>query len=168
MEKIVTDAAPPARAAFFAFINNPIRAKLYLLKNLPAAFFSGLKIVEANEISCSVSVPYKWFTRTPFRSTYFACLSMAAELSTGILAMANIFKRKPPVSMLITGIEGKFYKKAKKHTIFQCTEGEAISNIVIATIRSGQPKQIKVLSTGRNELDELIAEFYVTWSFKMK
>src|SRR5438067_7606315 len=140
MEKIIDNAAFQNRAAFFASINNPIKTKLYLLKNLPAAFFTGLKVLNANENFCTVSVPYKWFSKNPFRSTYFACLSMAAELSTGVLAMANVFKRKPVVSMLVTGIEAKFYKKAISYTYFQCNEGEAISSAVYNAITSGQPQ----------------------------
>ena len=156
------------KTAFFAFINNPFKAKLYLLRNLPAAFFSGLKIWEANDNSCTLCVPYKWFTKNPFRSTFFACLSMSAELSSVILAMSNVYRRRPAVSMLITGFEAKFYKKAKELTFFQCQEGEAISNAVFAAIRSGQSQGIKVLSTGRNKANELVAEFWYTWSFKIK
>src|SRR5215204_400346 len=123
MEKIISNAASENQAAFFSLITNPIKFRLYLLKNLPAGYFSGLKIVHADTSSCSVTIPFKWFTKNPFRSTYFACLSMAAELSTGVLAMAHVYKKKPPVSMLVTGIEGKFHKKATGLSTFQCMDG---------------------------------------------
>jgi hypothetical protein len=168
MDTVSANAAKFSSAAFFALINNPVKFRLFLLKNLPAAYFSGLKINSASENKVAVAVPYKWFTRNPFRCTYFACLSMAAEMSTGILAMANTYKRSPKVSMLVTEIEGKFYKKAKANTLFLCKEGDAIKRIVETAVATGEAQSIRVLSSGYNESGELMAEFLVTWSFKVK
>jgi hypothetical protein len=168
MEAIIHPAAEHNFAAFFSLINNPFKLKLYFLKNLPAAYFSGLKVVAATNVFCTVSIPFKWFTKNPFRSTYFACLSMAAELSTGILAMANVYKRTPPVSLLVTGIEGKFYKKVTGLCLFTCEDGEMVKNTVTAAISSGQPQTIKAYTIGKNESGEKVAEFWITWSFKSK
>ncbi len=168
MEKQLPPAASHNRAAFFSRINHPLRLKLYLLRNLPAAFFSGLKVVQADDNACTVSVPYKGFTKNPFRSTYFACLSMAAELSTGILAMANVFGRKPAVSMLITGMEGRFYKKAKDLTFFTCSDGALIGKAVDDAIATGKGQEVKAGSVGKNGAGEVVAEFWFTWSFKAK
>jgi len=155
-------------AEFFALIKNPFKFNVFLLKNLPAAYFSGLKIKSLNEESVIVSVPYKWFTRNPFNCTYFACLSMAAEMSTGILTMANTYKRSPKISMLVTGLEGKFYKRATGTTLFTCEGGAAIKQTIESTISTNESQLIKVLSSGVNEQNELVAEFWITWSFKAK
>ena len=168
MQQTSSAAALHSTAAFFSLINHPLKFRLYLLKNLPAAYFSGLRIVHANAGSCAVSIPYKWLTQNPFRSTYFASLSMAAELSTGVLAMAQLHKRKPSVSMLVTAIEGKFHKKAADVTIFQCEDGGKISGAVATAIAVNTPQEIKAHSIGRNEQGEMVAEFWVTWSFKVK
>ncbi len=168
MEKQIFNTALHDTAAFFSMVNHPLKLKLYLLKNLPAAFFSGLKVVKANDQACIVSVPYKGFTKNPFRSTYFACLSMAAELSTGVLAMANIYGRRPSVSMLITAMEATFYKKATDTTFFTCKDGEKIRNAIASAVITGQGQEIKVCSVGRTADDETVAEFWFTWSFKAK
>lgn len=167
MEKTIQNAAVH-RAAFFALINHPLKFRLYLLKNLPAAYFSGLTIVQAHEASCTVAIPFKWFTQNPFRSTYFACLSMAAEMSTGVLAMAHVHKRKPAVSMLVTGIEGKFYRKATGLTLFRCNDGEAIQKAITLAGSSGKAQTAKTHSVGQNKAGEDVAEFWITWSFKVK
>lgn len=153
---------------FFRLINNRFKSRLFLLGKLPAAYFSGLKIVSANEDHCAVSVPYKWFTQNPFRSTYFACLSMAAEMSTGVLAMANIYQRKPAVSMLITGMESAFHKKAIGKTIFTCTEGKIVADTIERAVVANTPQTVKLQSKGYNSQNELVAEFWFTWSFKVK
>ena len=103
---------------FFQLANNSFKFRLFLLTQLPAAFIAGIRIQSCDENSCSVAVPFKWLNQNPFRSTYFACLSMAAEMSTGALAMANIYKRKPAMSMLITNVESSYYKKATGKTFF--------------------------------------------------
>src|SRR5687768_328057 len=106
-----------AASPFLQLIGNRTKARLFLLQKLPAAFFSGVRIESISETHCSVSVPFRWFTQNPFRSTYFACLSMAAEMSTGALAMAAVYGRRPAVSLLITGMESRFLKKATGKTI---------------------------------------------------
>lgn len=153
-------------SAFFALVRHPIKFRLYLLKNLPAAYFSGLRIRSVTGEKCEVSIPYKWFTRNPFRCTYFACLSMAAEMATGILAMAANYKSSPRVSMLVTAVEGTFYKRAKGLTTFVSAEGHSIQHAIAKTIASREPQSVKILSSGFNEENELIGEFSITWSFK--
>ena len=123
--------------SFSRIVASPVQFRLFLLSRLPAAFFAGLKVVEANPGRCAVVVPYKWFTRNPFRSTYFACLSMAAEMSTGILAMGYVYNRKPSVSLLVVAVEGKFYKKAVSGTRFVCEEGPAIREAASQAIQTG-------------------------------
>lgn len=153
---------------FFVMVKHPVKFRLFLLRNLPAAYFSGLKLVELSAENCSITIPYKWFTRNPFRSTYFACLSMAAEMSTGTLAMANVYRRSPKVSLLVVAIEGKFIKKATGLTRFTCNQGQLIRDAVEKAINLSAPQSVRVASSGYNEKGELVAEFFVTWSFKAK
>jgi len=167
MDAPVTPVATYADA-FFGIIRNPLKFRLFLLQKLPAAYFSDLRIRHINENSCRVSVPFKWFTQNPFRCTYFACLSMAAELTTGTLVMANIYKRKPAASMLLVSMESTFYKKAVGRTTFICKEGIAIKEAVQKAYDILSPQSIKVASQGYNEAGELVAAFSFTWSFKVK
>lgn len=155
-------------AQFIRVIRNPIKFRLFLLTRLPSTFFSGLRIPEVDETHCVVSIPYKWFTRNPFRSTYFACLGMAAEMSTGALAMAHVYKRKPAVSMLVVGMESKFSKKAVGVTRFTCVDGVAMREIIQLAVDSGEPWTFRARSVGVNEAGEEVAEFFITWSFKAK
>ena len=141
---------------------------MFLFSRLPAALFSGVRLKHVDEEKCEVTVPYKWFTRNPFGSTYFACLSMAAEMSTGILAMANVYGRKPSVSMLVLKVSGDFKKKAIGLTTFVCQQGQAIEEAVNYAVTSKQPTTISLISTGRNDAGEVIAEFTIEWSFKAR
>ena len=153
---------------FLKLIKHPIKFRLFLLSKLPSAFFSGVRVVDADEKKCIVKVPYKWLTQNPFKSTYFASLSMAAEMSTGVLAMAHIYKREPAVSMLVLKVEGSFIKKATGITIFTCEEGVMIRKTIEDAIFSNEGKIVTARSYGRNAADEIVAEFAITWSFKVK
>lgn len=153
---------------FLKLIKHPIKFRVFLLSKLPSAFFSGVRVINADENKCAVKVPYKWFTQNPFRSTYFACLSMAAEMSTGVLALAHIYKRQPAVSMLVLKVEGNFIKKATGITAFTCEDGSAIKKTIEDAIFSNEGKIITARSYGRNAAGEIVADFAITWSFKVK
>jgi hypothetical protein len=153
---------------FIRLIRHPVKFRVFLFLKLPSAFFAGVRVKEINKSACVVKVPYKWFSQNPFRSTYFACLSMAAELSTGALSMAHLYKKNPPVSMLVVRVESEYYKKATGITTFTCNAGDEISQIIDEATQTGEGKSIRVQSIGRNSNGEVVAEFWITWSFKAK
>lgn len=153
---------------FLQLVHHPIKFKLFLLTKLPSAFFSGVRVKGMNEEMAEVTVPYKWFSQNPFKSTYFACLAMAAELSTGLLAMMNTYKRQPAISMLVVSMEANYFKKATGLTTFICEDGKLIADTVNEAVATGEGRIVKVKSTGKNSVGEVVAEFYITWSFKAK
>ncbi len=158
----------PASSEFIQQMAHPIKSRMFLLLKLPSAFFSGVRITSLTGEKCEVRVPYKWFSQNPFRSTYFACLAMAAEMSTGVLALMQVTGRKPSVSMLVINLEASYFKKATDVTTFVCEDGKTIEQVVDETIATGEAKTFRAKSVGRNKAGELIAEFYLTWSFKAK
>src|SRR5258706_10139137 len=158
----------PHTASFIKLMKHPVKFRMFLFTRLPSAYFAGVRVKEVDERHCIVTVPYKWFTKNPFRSTYFACLSMAAEMSTGALCLAHLYKRSPVVSMLVVKVEGEYFKKAIGVSIFICEDGMMIRNTINEAINSGEPKMFRARSVGRNNDGEIIAEFFITWSFKAK
>lgn len=153
---------------FIQLMKHPVKSRIFLFSKLPAAFFSGVRMLEVQERQCQVTVPYKWFSQNPFRSTYFACLAMAAELSTGALAMMHVYKRTPAVSMLIVKMEASYCKKATGITTFTCADGAALRETIERTVATGQSQSFIARSSGVNEQGESVAEFLFTWSFKVK
>lgn len=166
--KHAVSSYPDRSEEFFRLVRHPLKFRLFLFAKLPSAFFAGVRVSEIDNRKCIVKVPYKWFSQNPFRSTYFACLSMAAELSTGALTMAFLYKRKPPVSMLVVRVESEYYKKATGITYFTCDQGAEIYQCIIDAIESGEGRSIKLRSVGTNKKKEKVAEFWITWSFKVK
>jgi hypothetical protein len=155
-------------AEMIRLLRHPVKFRLFLLRKLPAAYFSGVRIKEIDEQHCAATIPFKWLTQNPFRSTYFASLSMAAELSTGVLALVHGFRRKPPVSMLVVKVESVYLKKAIGKTTFVCNDGDALKSAIETAIQGQEGVVFAARSTGTNAAGEVVAEFVITWSFKAK
>ena len=153
---------------FIQLIQHPVKFRLFLLSKLPSAFFSGVRVKSIEETRTVVTVPYKWFSQNPFKSTYFACLAMAAEMSTGLLAMTHTYKSTPSISMLVIGLEATYFKKATGITLFACEDGDGIKQTISDAVNSGEGRTFRAKSVGKNMQGEIIAEFFITWSFKAK
>lgn len=151
---------------FERLVNNRFKFSLFLLFKLPSAWLSGVRIHKMDAHSCTTVVPYRWLSQNPFSSTYFACLAMAAEMSTGVLAMAHVADAPARVSMLVTGLEGIFLKKAKTRTYFTCEQGDDIRKAIMQAVAANNSSVITISITGRSDDGTEIARFQITWSFK--
>lgn len=145
---------------------NPFFFKLFLLFKLPMAFLAGLKLKELSTESSLVTMKYKYLNKNPFGSIYFACLSMAGELASGILAASIIYDSKPKVSMLVVNLEVSFVKKAIGVISFRCKDGLAIQSVIDSTIISGEGETFDALTTAIDSQGDVVAEFIIRWSFK--
>ena len=158
----------PSFAVFEKVINNPIRFRFFLLLKLPTAFLCGLRIKHFSAASNTIVVKHWWFVQNPFRSMYFAVQSMAAEMSTGLMSFGQVYKRNPAVSMLVVSLESSFLKKATGRIFFTCNDGELIEKAVEQAIATGESTSVVAHSVGRNENNEVVSEFKITWSFKVR
>ena len=149
-------------------INNNFLFKLFSISKLPLAFLTGLKIINLDNSECKTSVHLKYLNKNPFHSTYFAVLAMAAELSTGCIAMLATEGYKPSIAKIITSMNGEFFKKATGETIFICNEGLKIFNTVNKTILNKQPQEETINSIGYNKDGDVVAKFNFTWSFRQR
>lgn len=153
---------------FQRFASNKLKFQFFLLLKLPAAFLAGVRLRALSDKQAVVSVPYKWLSQNPFRSIYFACQAMAAEMSTGLLAMGYLYKRQPAVSMLVTGMEARFIKKASERIEFVCADGELFKQAVEEAIATKEPRVLRAKSVGYTKAGEIVSEFVIEWSFKVK
>lgn len=158
----------PNFSAFRALIMHPVKFWLYMLVKLPMGFLAGLKLTQLDPDKAVVQVKYKWLTQNPFGSMYFAVLSMAAEFSSGILYLANIYKSDPAISMLVVKMESHFYKKALGVITFTCSDGDAIIAMVQTAKETGEGVTLVSKSAGVNQNGEVVAAFFITWSLKAK
>ena len=132
------------------------------------AWLAGLRVRHFDEERCTVTIPYKYWTKNPFRSMYFAAQSMAAELSTGLFGFRYAQLAQPRVSMLVVSVHAEYHKKAVGVITFTCEMGRDVQACVQRARDSGEPQSLEVKSIGRNASGEVVSQFAVTWSFKVK
>jgi hypothetical protein len=164
-------SAPPAgwpAERFLPSLARPWLMRAFMLRRLPMALVAGLRIPEVSRRRCVVTVPYGWRTTNPFQSTYFAALAMAAELSTGALALLATRSAPAPAAMLLVAIEATFGKKATALTTFTCEDGDAIFAAVAQTLADGEPATVRANSIGRAPGGAEVARFTCAWSFKRR
>lgn len=154
--------------SFIRFAQHKLKFSAYLLWKLPSAWLAGVRLRSLSTEECITSVPYRWLSQNPFNSTYFACLAMAGELSTGLPAIMFISSTKKRISMLVTSMEANYYKKATGPTLFTCSELPQLRAALERALNNNTPETIVLHTEGRDKEGTLIASFAITWSFKSK
>ncbi|MBL7883197.1 MAG: DUF4442 domain-containing protein [Bacteroidia bacterium] len=153
---------------FQKLVNNSFLFRLFLVAKLPMAFIAGIRVNELTNEKAIVRIKYKWLTQNPFKSMYFACQAMAAEMSTGLLVMNYTYQSNPTVSMLIVKNKAEYYKKATGKITFTCNDGNHIAEIIEKCKHSGEGISIDLKSIGIDETGDKVSEFTFTWSLKAK
>lgn len=149
-------------------ILNPFLFRAYLLAKLPLGLIAGLRVRSLSPERCETTIPYGWRTTNPFRSMYFAAQSMAAELSTGAIALMAVELAPRPVAMLIVGLDAEFSKQADRRVTFTCEEGGKILAAVRETVATGEPATVRVETVGRMDDGTEVSRFTFHWSFKRR
>lgn len=142
--------------------------KFYLLRKLPLAFVAGLRVEHFCNEKSVISVPYNRLTSNPFRSMYFAPLTMAAELASGLYALHGVLASPVPVSMLVIGMKAQFLKKARGRIRFESRDGQAIRAAIEACRNSDEGQQVQVQTSGFDLEGNEVARFEFQWTFRRK
>jgi hypothetical protein len=146
----------------------PWNFRLYLWARLPLAACAGLALRRLDEGGCTVALPGGWRTRNPFRSTYFAAQSMAAEMSTGAPAMMLAEGAPASVSMLVREVRGVFTRRIQGEAEFTFEDLAGMRDAVDRAAASGESESFLARSSGRTRDGAVASEFEITWSFKRR
>lgn len=148
--------------------SNNFKFRLMLTRMLPMAYLSGMRIKSLTRERCEVSLRYKWLIKNPFRSTFWAVMGMAGEMSSGALMMLYTYGQKPSVATILVSQTGKFYKKGVGRMTYVCESGKEMRETVERAYATGEGVTIDCPVKAYNEAGELIAEFEFTWSMKVR
>jgi hypothetical protein len=135
---------------------------------LPLAAFAGLRIQRLDGAGCTVHLPGGWRTRNPFRSTYFAAQSMAAEMSTGAPATAFLADQPASIAMLVVGLRASYSRRIVGESVFSFEDGAAMKAAIERAATSDEPQLFTARAVGRDGSGEVCSEFEVTWSFRRR
>lgn len=156
----------PAQKKFCKQFLSPWKVGLFLLVKLPMGWLSGMKILEISDERAVTTVKHRWLNQNPFGSMYFAVQAMAAELSTGVLALAATKGVKPRILTIITENQAEFVKQAKERIYFSCEEGQKILEAVEQAKNSEEAVVARVRVEGKTKNGTLVSVFHFSWNFK--
>lgn len=156
----------PAAKSYLSKMENPFVFWWAMLFKLPSVIFWKIKVKSLDLEKCEITIPYFWRSQNPFQSIYFAALAGAAELSTGLLCQLSL-AGNGKFSMLVVDFKAEFHKKANQKITFTCNQGVEL-NSLIENMKPQDTGKITLLSKGINPEGELVAQFFITWSFKRK
>lgn len=148
--------------------NSGFKFRSLMFFQIPLIWFSGIKVNEFDRNSCSVKLPFTRRTQNPFRSVYFAAQCMAAELSTGLILMAETIETGKKCSMLVTDMKATFIKKADSTVYFTCAPKDIILNAIQTSIEKNEPVKFILSSEGKMKDGTVVANFEFEWSLKFK
>ncbi|MCS6832894.1 MAG: DUF4442 domain-containing protein [Flammeovirgaceae bacterium] len=142
--------------------------KVYTALNVPLGFIAGMKLISLEPTMAQATIPFKFLTKNPFKSIYFAAQSMAAELSTAALVKLALEGITPSIAFIIIGMEAVFTKKATDKVTFTCEDGELVVEAVKKCVETGEAATVRMKTTGRMPDGTEVATFYFTWSLKQR
>ena len=155
-------------ASYLKKVNNSFLYRLFLIAKLPIAWISGLKVNKVTAEMARISIRYSYFNQNPFKSIYFACQAMAAEMSTGLLAMGYIDSHSKEISMLVLDLKCKFTKKAVGKIQFVCEDGNLVKDSIQKAVDTNEGVLCEMISKGYDEKGDCVSSFKILWSFKTK
>lgn len=149
-------------------VTNPWKFGLFLLTQLPMGLIAGMRLRHIDAEKCVTSVPFKWLTKNPFKSMYFAVQSMAAELSTATACLLAVQGHKPSIAFIIVDLKATFGKKATGRVYFTCEDGMKAFNAVDKALETGEAQKATFKTVGKMADGTIVSEFEFTWSFKQR
>ena len=93
---------------------------------------------------------------------------MAAEMSTGLLAMGYIDSHSQEISMLVIDLSCKFTKKAVGKIQFVCKDGLLVKDAIHKAVDSNEGVVCEMISKGYDEQGDCVSTFNILWTFKIK
>ena len=142
------------------------RFVFFLIWKLPMGFVAGLRVKSLDNHQSIVTVPYNYLNKNPFNSMYFAVQAMAAELSTGALTFLHLNNRN--ISVIVTNVESRFYKKVVAKTKFICVDGDNIASALKIAQETNEAQKCVMISKGYDMNGICVSKFQITWSLKKR
>jgi len=146
-----------------------LKIRLLALLKIPLMFFCRPRILNINDDSVTIIIPFTRKTKNHVGSMYFGALSIGADLAGGYLAMHHISKIDKNIQLIFKDFKADFFKRAEGNVHFVCNDGLEIKKLVkevsISKERGNMPVNITAYVPSKfNDLP--VAKFTLTLSIK--
>ena len=143
------------------------RLFLFGLFKIPMIRYCRPKIVQLDNESIRIKIPFRRRTRNHVNSMYFGAMSVGADLASGFLAYHLFEVQGVNASLVFAGAQSKFTKRAEGDVYFHCASGKEILSMIHESTETGEriTRTIPVVCLCKNEQ---VAEFQMELSLKVK
>lgn len=128
--------------------NNAKETADYLIENIktqvPLIAFCNPNIKKLSSQACSVLIPLTLNTRSHIGSMGFGALAIGADCTGGFLVWYLAKKLNEKIDFCFSNAKINFLKKPKTDVLFNCLEGEIISEAIKKTLMNKQSVNILI------------------------
>lgn len=133
---------------------------------IPMLSYTGVKLIELNDIEAKVSIKLKRRTKNHLNSMYFGALAVGADVAGGIHAFYYAEKMNKKISFAFKGINAQFLKRAETDCMFVSNDGKKVENAVLLSIKTQERVNETTKVITYNLANEVVAEFEMIVSIK--
>ncbi len=147
-----------------------MRWMLFLLGcfKIPLVGYVRPKLLALNDDEAVVRIKLRRRTKNHLKSMYFGALAVGADISGGIHAFYFAEKHGLKVSFAFKDMHANFLKRAESHILFKSLDGAVVEEAVLKSKSNGERVNQPVRVNAFNEQNEIVAEFVLTVSVKVR
>lgn len=147
-----------------------MRWQVFLLGRLkiPMLGFTGLKLIDVDDVNAVVKIKLKRRTKNHLNSMYFGALAVGADVAGGIHAFYFAQKHNKKVSFAFKGMSCEFIKRAESDCTFISKDGKKVEDAILESIKTGDRVNETTHVDVFDDEKELVATFEMIVSVKCK
>lgn len=147
-----------------------MRWMLFLLGffKIPLVGYVRPKLLSLNDQEAVVRIKLRRRTKNHLNSMYFGALAVGADISGGIHAFYFAEKHGLKVSFAFKDMQAQFLKRAESHIEFRSIDGALVEEAVLKSRSSGERVNQLVRVLAYNDDEEIVADFTLTVSVKVR
>jgi len=144
--------------------------RLFAFRHVRLIGFIKASVEEIDDDHCVVGIPLNRRTKNHLGSQYFGAMMIGADLAGGLLAFHHASLLRWKLSLAFKEVKAEFFKRAEGRTLYTCTEGPLIREILHEAAESGERinRIVRVIATTpKISGTEPVAAFEMTLSVRV-
>lgn len=144
--------------------------RMFGFRQIPLIYYTGLRVVCADDNICEVCIPLSWRTRNHLGSMYFGALAIGADVAGGLAAFLHVLRSDKNIAVVFKDMQAEFLKRPEGDVHFTCKQVAQVESLMKEVENSKDRKDItvEVTATVPTISSDAVARFKLTLSAKQK
>ena len=147
-----------------------MRWRLFLLGvlKIPMIHYVRPKLIFCNDEEMQIKIPFRRRTKNHLNSMYFGALNIGADLAAGLFVYYLGERMSRTVTLAFKSSKADFLKIPESHVFFHCAKGNFIREKIYEASQNGERVNFSLPVTAKNVAGEVVAEFDMEVSIRVK